>query len=253
MSNGCDRPCRGAEVKILAYEDRFATFAVAEDGAGNTEKVDLNQEAAANSRELLAPALVNSAEMDRLQRLFAREIRLRRSTTSMSADRHNSQPGGMQFGLAIVHLSGRQDSRRQSRRGVGPHGLRRLWLEWGPHAAEAIDTLAAASAEAGNFEAAIKWQTMAMKLAAENQQFQTGAQQRLKLYEQHQPYRDQSAFPLLPLLLQAAAAPEGGGENLLSPPTRISRQRKLPAHICPHRPLGIPCSRALPWDLRCAV
>ena len=119
-----------AEVKILAYEDRFATFAVAEDGAGNTEKVDLNQEAAANSRELLAPALVNSA-----QKWIARNDFSHAKSDYEEALRR-CPPTGIIRNLVACNLAWLlstcpDDKIRDGklRRGVGPHGLRRLWLE----------------------------------------------------------------------------------------------------------------------------
>ena len=51
-----------------------------------------------------------------------------------------------------------------------------------------LDTLAAAFAEAGDFESATKWQSKAIDLAtdaAEKQELQT----RLKLYRDRKPYR----------------------------------------------------------------
>ena len=53
-----------------------------------------------------------------------------------------------------------------------------------------LDTLAAANAEAGDYRAAIKWQTQAIKLATDDNEYQTGAEKRLALYKQHKPYRE---------------------------------------------------------------
>ena len=52
-----------------------------------------------------------------------------------------------------------------------------------------LATLAAAHAEAGDFEAAVKWQTKANDLDATSDARETG-QARLKLYQQKKPYRD---------------------------------------------------------------
>ena len=60
----------------------------------------------------------------------------------------------------------------------------------GQGASEAIDTLAAAHAEAGDFDAATKWQMEAIKLAAGNAKFQKAAEERLALYRQKKPYRE---------------------------------------------------------------
>jgi tetratricopeptide (TPR) repeat protein len=53
--------------------------------------------------------------------------------------------------------------------------------------AEDLDTLAAAYAEAGDFAAAVKWQTKATELAPNDQEFRS----RLKLYKEKKPYREQ--------------------------------------------------------------
>jgi tetratricopeptide (TPR) repeat protein len=62
------------------------------------------------------------------------------------------------------------------------------WSRW-----EEIDTLAAAYAEAGRFDDAIKYQTQALDMAQDNR---TGAvtrmRERLALYHQQQPYRERS-------------------------------------------------------------
>ena len=52
-----------------------------------------------------------------------------------------------------------------------------------------IDTLAAAYAEAGDFDSAIKFEQKAIS-KAKNDDDTKGAQARLALYEKHQPYRD---------------------------------------------------------------
>jgi tetratricopeptide (TPR) repeat protein len=51
-----------------------------------------------------------------------------------------------------------------------------------------LETLAAAFAEVGDFEKAVKWQTEAVKLATQDDQ--VDAQSRLVLYETGEPYRD---------------------------------------------------------------
>jgi tetratricopeptide (TPR) repeat protein len=59
-------------------------------------------------------------------------------------------------------------------------------LEWKEPAA--IDTLAAASAEAGDFEEALKWQTKANAMFPEGKE-KTEGEARLKLYQAKKPYR----------------------------------------------------------------
>ena len=50
-----------------------------------------------------------------------------------------------------------------------------------------IDTLAAACAESGDFDAAVKWQTKAIELSSnENEKEDLGT--RLKLYQDKQPF-----------------------------------------------------------------
>jgi serine/threonine-protein kinase len=56
----------------------------------------------------------------------------------------------------------------------------------------ALDTLAAAYAETGDFRNAIKWETQAVKLAEGNKELQTDAEKRLALYKKGKPYRETS-------------------------------------------------------------
>ena len=56
------------------------------------------------------------------------------------------------------------------------------WEDYG-----SIDTLAAAHAEAGNFDEAVRWQKKALELAAPKSKKKCCS--RLALYESHQPYR----------------------------------------------------------------
>lgn len=58
------------------------------------------------------------------------------------------------------------------------------WGEW-----DYIDTLAAAYAEAGDFDSAIKFEQKAISKAKKEDNIK-GAQARLALYQQHKPYRD---------------------------------------------------------------
>jgi serine/threonine-protein kinase len=52
-----------------------------------------------------------------------------------------------------------------------------------------LDTCAAAHAEAGQFESAVKWQTRAIELEADENQ-KAEYRSRLKLYEARQPHRE---------------------------------------------------------------
>jgi tetratricopeptide (TPR) repeat protein len=56
-------------------------------------------------------------------------------------------------------------------------------------AANCLDTLAAAYAETGDFDAAVKWQTKALEIAAEKKK--PDYQSRLDLYKAHKPFRDE--------------------------------------------------------------
>ena len=58
------------------------------------------------------------------------------------------------------------------------------WGDW-----DYIDTLAAAYAETGDFDSAIKFEQKAISKAKKDDDTK-GAQQRLALYQQHKPYRD---------------------------------------------------------------
>jgi tetratricopeptide (TPR) repeat protein len=54
----------------------------------------------------------------------------------------------------------------------------------------ALDTLAAAYAETGDFDQAIKWQSQALKLYGDAGDSRSGMQKRLALYKQHKAYRE---------------------------------------------------------------
>jgi serine/threonine-protein kinase len=56
--------------------------------------------------------------------------------------------------------------------------------------ADTLDTLAAASAESGDFDAAVRWETRAIELTPQNPD-QAPLRARLDLYRQKRPYRDQ--------------------------------------------------------------
>jgi RNA polymerase sigma factor (sigma-70 family) len=57
-----------------------------------------------------------------------------------------------------------------------------------------LETLAAAHAEAGDFESAVKWQTKANELYTDAEE-KTGSETRLKLYRGKEPYRDAGRLP----------------------------------------------------------
>ena len=62
--------------------------------------------------------------------------------------------------------------------------------KWKEHST--LDTLAAAHAEAANFDEAVKWQKKAIELGGYMNKEETGkAAQRLKLFEKGQPYRQE--------------------------------------------------------------
>jgi tetratricopeptide (TPR) repeat protein len=60
------------------------------------------------------------------------------------------------------------------------------WKSWGY-----VDTLAAAYAEAGDFDQAIKYQELALKMAPAESEKVQGAKQRLELYKQRKPFRQE--------------------------------------------------------------
>ena len=57
------------------------------------------------------------------------------------------------------------------------------WAEPG-----ALDTLAAACAEAGDFNSAVKWQSKAISLAKSSKAQLADASRRLTMYQHRQPY-----------------------------------------------------------------
>ena len=56
--------------------------------------------------------------------------------------------------------------------------------------AHILDTLAAAYAETGDFDQAIKWESEAIRLYDDSGDARSGMQKRLALYEQHKAYRE---------------------------------------------------------------
>ena len=89
--------------------------------------------------------------------------------------------------------------RRQKGRRVGDKGMRTDEVE----RANYLQTLAAACAEIGDFESAVKWQTKANELRADDED-KTVGESRLKLYQEKKPYRDDN--PSDPFLLDIAKA-----------------------------------------------
>ena len=69
-----------------------------------------------------------------------------------------------------------------------------------------ISTLAAAHAEAGDFDRAVKFQKDALSFPAFEEQVGKAGQERLQLYAQKKPYRDPAFAP------RAVAPPPGEGK-----------------------------------------
>jgi tetratricopeptide (TPR) repeat protein len=59
---------------------------------------------------------------------------------------------------------------------------------------DAVDTLAAAYAEVGDFDRAVKYQTQALNMKGVHALTRKKMQERLELYRQHKPYRKESKF-----------------------------------------------------------
>ena len=58
---------------------------------------------------------------------------------------------------------------------------------------QTLDTLAAAYAESGNFDAAVETARRALNLAGQNSELAGAIQSRLKLYQARLPYREKRA------------------------------------------------------------
>src|ERR1051326_6042500 len=59
-------------------------------------------------------------------------------------------------------------------------------------APDAVDTLAAAYAERGDFDKAVKYETQALQMKGVYAFKRKRMEERLELYRQHKPYRDES-------------------------------------------------------------
>jgi tetratricopeptide (TPR) repeat protein len=80
------------------------------------------------------------------------------------------------------------DGRRDGKRAVAMARQACTLADWkDPYL---LDTLAAAYAEAGNFDEAVRWQAKAAGLPASNQDFRKTAEERLALYRDKRPYRE---------------------------------------------------------------
>ena len=61
----------------------------------------------------------------------------------------------------------------------------------GCHDALRLDTLAAAYAEAGKFEEAVRYERQALDLNEDDAEWRAGLEKRLALYPRWQPYREE--------------------------------------------------------------
>ena len=91
-------------------------------------------------------------------------------------------------GLAWLHATARDERFRDGKQAVElatkAGELSRWKFEY------SFWTLAAAYAEAGDFDAAIKWQQKAVELVVDNADGLKQAKERLALYKEHKPYRE---------------------------------------------------------------
>jgi hypothetical protein len=116
--------------------------------------------------------------------------------TEPKTDAYYRQSRAKSLGHAAWLLATAQDPRCRDPRQAVELAKEAAGLD-APNNVRALDTLAAACASAGDFESALRWQSLALRYAAEsNPSEQEELLERYKLYEKHQPYvRDSGGGP----------------------------------------------------------
>jgi tetratricopeptide (TPR) repeat protein len=114
---------------------------------------------------------------------------IRDSIEAIRLDPLYGGPGGSYNALAWLLATCPEERFRDGKRAVDLATKACELTRWSD--AYSVGTLGAASAEAGDFEAAIKWQTKAMQLNPRDEEFRKGAEERLALYREKKAYRDQ--------------------------------------------------------------
>ena len=101
--------------------------------------------------------------------------------------RHNPDDAEVHNNRAMIWAASPEARYRDGRRAIEAATRAAALTEWNDP--RILDTLAASYAEAGDFEAAVKWQTTALDLLTqmrEKEDFRT----RLELYRKQRPYRE---------------------------------------------------------------
>jgi serine/threonine-protein kinase len=139
-----------------------------------------------------AVALADSAEAYFLRgrlRVWRREFPEARADFERALERGRGPHSFMLNDVAWFFATCPDQSGRDGRKAVDLATKACEMTQWND--THALDTLAAAFAEAGDFDEAIKWQAHALSLIAATAEERAGVEKRLALYQDHHPYRQE--------------------------------------------------------------